>query len=150
MGLVLMGGLGYVGQSFAYFTALTIASAGLVALLLYLYPAIVTLLAVLIFKDRLTLTKLGAVLLALVGTVLTIGPTGGGRTLGIVLGIAAALIYSIYILAGSRITPQAGSIPSSTIVMISAAIVYSGIVRIHGPAFSGNPLRSPPILTIHR
>lgn len=148
LGLVLMGGLGYVGQSFAYFTALTMASAGLVALLLYLYPAIVTLLAVLIFKDRLTLTKLGAVLLALVGTVLTIGPTGGGRTLGIVLGIAAALIYSIYILAGSRITPQAGPIPSSTIVMISAAIVYSGIVSVQGPAFPVTPLGWAAIVAI--
>src|SRR5579863_2489517 len=39
LGLVLMGGVGYVGQSLAYFTALTVASAGLVALLLYLYPA---------------------------------------------------------------------------------------------------------------
>lgn len=135
LGLALMGGLGYVGQSLAYFTALTLASAGLVALLLYLYPAIVTLLAALVFKDRLTLTKLGAVLLALVGTVLTIGPTGGGRTPGILLGIAAAVIYSIYILVGSRITPRAGPIPSSTTVMISAAIVYSGIVSVQGPAF---------------
>src|SRR6266566_8835685 len=74
LGLVLMGAVGYAGVSLAYFTALTMASAGLVALLLYLYPAIVTLLAALIFKDRLTLTKLGAILLALVGTVLTIGP----------------------------------------------------------------------------
>jgi len=148
LGLVLMGGLGYVGQSFAYFTALTMASAGLVALLLYLYPAIVTLLAALIFKDRLTLTKLGAILLALVGTVLTIGPIGSGHTLGIVLGIAAALIYSIYILAGSRITPQAGSIPSSTIVMISAAIVYSGIVSVQGPAFPVTPLGWAAIVAI--
>ncbi len=135
LGLILMGGLGYVGQSFAYFTALTMASAGLVALLLYLYPAIVTLLAALIFKERLTFAKMGAVLLALVGTVLTIGPTGGGRTLGILLGIASAVIYSTYILAGSRITARAGSIPSSTIVMIAAAIVFSGIVTVQGPAF---------------
>ena len=148
LGLVLMGGLGYVGQSFAYFTALTMASAGLVALLLYLYPAIVTLLSAFIFKDRLTLTKMGAVLLALVGTVLTIGPTGGGRTLGIMLGIAAAVIYSIYILAGSRITPQAGSIPSSTIVMISAALVYSGIVTVQGPAFPVTPLGWAAIVAI--
>ena len=148
LGLVLMGGLGYVGQSFAYFTALTMASAGLVALLLYLYPAIVTLLAVLIFKDRLTLTKLGAVLLALVGTVLTIGPIGSGHTLGILLGIASALIYSIYILVGSRITPQAGSIPSSTIVMISAAIVYSCVVSIQGPAFPVTPLGWAAIVAI--
>ena len=85
LGLVLMGAVGYVGQSLSYFTALTLASAGLVALLLYLYPAIVTLLSALILKERLTPLKLGAVLLALVGTALTIGPTGSGRTLGILL-----------------------------------------------------------------
>jgi drug/metabolite transporter (DMT)-like permease len=85
--------------------------------------------------ERLTLPKLGAVLLALVGTVLAIGPTGGGRTLGILLGIASAVIYSIYILAGSRIMPRAGSIPSSTIVMIAASIVFGDIVSVQGPAF---------------
>src|SRR4051794_9733801 len=35
---MLMGALGYAGQSFCYFSALHYASAGMVALLLYLYP----------------------------------------------------------------------------------------------------------------
>src|SRR5450759_1109735 len=35
--LIGMGALGYVGQSFSYLTAIQYASAGLVALLLYLY-----------------------------------------------------------------------------------------------------------------
>ena len=140
LGLVLMGGVGYVGQSLAYFTALTLASAGLVALLLYLYPAIVTLLSALIFKERLTPLKLGAILLALAGTALTIGPTGSGSALGMLLGIASAVIYSIYILVGSRIMPQTGVISSSTTVMIAAAIVYGGIVAVQGPAFPVTPL----------
>jgi len=63
------GGDGYVGQSFCYFTALTMASAGLVAILLYLYPAIVTILSVLLFKERMTGLKILALILALVGTV---------------------------------------------------------------------------------
>ena len=52
--LSLMGGLGYVGQSFCYFTALTMVSAGLVALLLYLYPAFVMVLTAVFFKARFT------------------------------------------------------------------------------------------------
>src|SRR5262245_4510081 len=40
-----MGGIGYVGQAFCYFSALRYASAGLTAILLYLYPALVTLAA---------------------------------------------------------------------------------------------------------
>lgn len=39
--LVGMGALGYVGQSFAFLSALEYASAGLVTLLLYLYPTFV-------------------------------------------------------------------------------------------------------------
>lgn len=135
LGLVLMGGVGYVGQSLAYFTALTLTSAGVVALLLYLYPALVTLLSALLFKERLTSLKVGAVLLALVGTVLTLHPTGSGAPLGLLLGIASAVIYSLYILVGSRIMPQTGVLASSTIVMIAAALVYSGIAAIQGSAF---------------
>jgi len=135
IGLILMGAVGYVGQSFAYFTALTMASASLVALLLYLYPAIVTILSALFFKERLTAAKAGAVTLALVGTALTIGPSGSGRVAGILLAIAAAVIYSVYILVGSRIMPHASAIAASTTVITAAAVVYIGIVAVRGPAF---------------
>src|SRR5438874_7501464 len=60
-------GLGYVGQSFSYFTALGIISASATGLLLYTYPTLVTLLAWLFFRERLTLIKLGALALASVG-----------------------------------------------------------------------------------
>lgn len=49
--LALMGGVGYVGQSMCFFSALQYASAGLVALLLYLYPFLVTLLGVAFLKE---------------------------------------------------------------------------------------------------
>lgn len=55
--LVFMGAVGYVGLSFAFFTALTMAPAGLVAILLYLYPAFVTLLATIFLKKPVTLLK---------------------------------------------------------------------------------------------
>jgi drug/metabolite transporter (DMT)-like permease len=135
LGLALMGGIGYVGQAFSYFTALTLIPAGLVALLLYLYPAIVTILAVIILKERISKWKIIALLIALGGTVLTIGPTGGGQFLGVLFGLGAAFIYSIYILVGSKITKQVTAIQSSTVVIVSAAIVSGGLVTIKGPAF---------------
>ncbi len=134
LGLVLMGAVGYAGVSLAYFTALTMASAGLVVLLLYLYPALVMVLSVVILRERLSRVKVGALLLALVGTALTTGLVGGASALGIFLGIVAALLYAIYILVGSHVVHQAGSIASSTIVMIAAATSYSGMAIIHGPA----------------
>jgi drug/metabolite transporter (DMT)-like permease len=134
LGLVLMGALGYAGVSLAYFTALTMASAGLVALLLYLYPALVMVLSVIFLRERLSRVKVEVLFLALVGTTLTTGLVGGASALGIFLGIVAALLYAIYILVGSHVVHQAGSIASSTIVMIAAATSYSGMVIIHGPA----------------
>jgi drug/metabolite transporter (DMT)-like permease len=134
LGLALMGGIGYVGQALFYFTALTLIPAGLVALLLYLYPAIVTLFAVMIFKEPVSKWKMIALPFALGGTVLTIGPTGGGHLLGVLFGLSAAFIYSIYILVGSKITKQVTAIQSSTVVIVSAAIVSGGLVAIRGPA----------------
>jgi drug/metabolite transporter (DMT)-like permease len=135
LGLTLMGGIGYVGQALSYFTALTLIPAGLVALLLYLYPAIVTILAVIVLKERISKWKMIALLIALGGTVLTIGPSGGGQFLGIIFGIGAAFIYSIYILVGSKITKRVTAIQSSTVVIVSAGIVSGGLVAIKGPAF---------------
>ena len=135
IGLVLMGALGYVGQSFCYFTGLTLASAGLVALLLYLYPAIVTVISVIFLKEPVSKLKITALVLALAGTVLTIGPAGGGQPLSIILSLGAAFIYSIYILVGSKIVKQGTAIQSSTVIIISAAVVYGGLISIQGPAF---------------
>lgn len=134
-GLALMGGLGYVGQSFSYFTALTLVSASLVALLLYLYPALVTALSAVIDRtpiDRGTATTL---LLALVGCTLVIGVGGSGEPLGIALAVSAAFIYAVYIVAGSRLTPRAGAIPSTAVVITAAAIVFAVIAALVRPSF---------------
>lgn len=134
-GLVALGGLGYVVQSLAFFTALTLASAGLVSLLLYLFPALVLVLSVVFLGERLTVVKGGALVLALVGSVLTIGAAGGGRPLGIVLGLTAAVVYSVYIVIGSRLTPRAGALPAATVIILTAAAVYGLLVALTRPAF---------------
>jgi drug/metabolite transporter (DMT)-like permease len=138
LALIGMGGVGYVSQSLSYFTALTVASASLVALLLYLYPAIVTVLAAVVLRERLTAVTVIALLLTLGGSVLVIGP-GGGRPLGVALGVSAAVIYSIYILVGSRVTPRAGAIPSSTVIILAAAGVYVALAAVRRPEFPHGP-----------
>ncbi len=134
-GLAAMGAVGYVGQSLSYFTALTMASASLVGLLLYLYPVIVTVLSAVVLGARLTPGKTAAVGTAMVGTALTIGPEVSGRPLGIALGACAALIYSVYILVGSRLTTRTGALPSSTAIITAAAAVYAVVVVVQQPAF---------------
>src|SRR4030042_1475235 len=50
--LIGMGAIGYVAQSFCFLAAIKYASAGLVAILLYLYPTFVTILSVIFLKVK--------------------------------------------------------------------------------------------------
>ena len=130
--LVAMGAVGYAGQAFSYFTALTFASAGLVALLLYTYPAIVAILSRLVFKHPLTRIQIIAVAISLAGSVLVIGKAGDGKPLGIFFGLLAAFIYSIYILAGSRFPKDVTPTASTTVIASSAAVTYAVVVAFKG------------------
>lgn len=135
-----MGGIGYVGQSYCYFLALEHAQASLVALLLYLFPAFVAVLAAVFLRERISLVTAAALAVALVGTGLVVGG-GSGRPLGIALGIGAAVIYSIYITVGSVVTVGLDVIAVTTIVCVAAAVVSGAIVL--GLAAAGRPAAFP-------
>lgn len=130
--LVGMGALGYAGQAFCYFGALTQASAGLVALLLYLYPAMVTVLSRLVLGHVLSPLHVLAVVVALAGSALTIGDAGEGTALGIGLGLLGSLIYSVYILVGSRLPRDVTPTASTAVVTSSAAVVYLAVAASRG------------------
>lgn len=137
--LLLLMGVGYASQAFCYFTAITMASAGLVSLLLYLYPALVALLARVVFRTPLSGRQLAAVAMALAGSALTIGKAGDGKPLGIALGLLAALIYSCYILAGSRITAGSHPLASTAVIISGAAAIYAGAAVAHGVRLPSGP-----------
>jgi drug/metabolite transporter (DMT)-like permease len=126
--LVGMGAVGYVGQAFAYLTALKYASPGLVALLLYLYPVFVVILSVTLNHEPVNRVKILALGMALVGLALTVGPAGG-QLPGILLAISAAVIYSIYILVGNRVMQQVTAIQSSAVIFFSAGVT-SGLLML--------------------
>jgi drug/metabolite transporter (DMT)-like permease len=126
-----MGGIGYVAQSFCFLTAIKFASAGLVALLLYLYPVFVAILSTIFLKERITRVKILALSLAVVGISLTVNPQGG-QPLGIILAMFAAGIYSVYIVVGSSVMQKVSAVQSSTVIFTSAAIVFGMMVVING------------------
>ncbi len=130
--LVGMGGLGYVGQSFSFLSAIKYASAGLVALLLYLYPTFVALLSALFFKEKINRIKIIALALATLGAALTANPQGG-QWKGILLALSGAVIYSIYIIVGTGVMRQVSAVQSSLVIFSSAALVYAALTAINGP-----------------
>src|SRR6185369_2764586 len=129
--LIGMGALGYVGQSFSYLSAIQYASAGLVALLLYLYPVFVFVLSVIVLREKVTWIKVIALSIALVGTGLTVDPNGG-QLLGILFSIAAAVIYSIYIIVGTNVMKHVSAVQSSTVIFASAGAVYGILMAVNG------------------
>ena len=130
--LVGMGAVGYVAQSFSYLTAIRFASAGLVALLLYLYPTFVTILSVIFLKSKITLVKMAALALATLGAGLTADPQGGQWT-GIFLAIAAAVIYAVYIIVGTGVMKKVSAVQSSTVIFASAGVVYGILTAVQSP-----------------
>ena len=132
--LVGMGALGYVGQSFMYMTAIKYASSGLVALLLYLYPMFVFILSVMILHEKVTSVKVISLALAVVGAALTVDPNGG-QLIGALMAIAAALIYSVYIIVGTGVMKHVTAIQSSTIIFASAGMVYGMLTFANGAHF---------------
>ncbi len=129
--LVGMGALGYVGQSFLYMTAIKFASSGLVALLLYLYPMFVFILSVIVLHEKTSLAKFIALTLALTGTALTVDPAGGQLS-GALMAIAAALIYSVYIIVGTNVMKHVSAVQSSTVIFASAGVVYGLLIVFNG------------------
>jgi len=129
--LIGMGALGYVGQSFSYLTAIKFASAGLVALLLYLYPMFVFILSVIVLHERVSWIKIVAIILALIGTALTVDPAGG-ELYGILLAISAALIYSVYIIVGTNVMKHVSAVQSSLVIFASAGTVYGILMAFNG------------------
>lgn len=133
-GFVLMGAL-YTAQAQSYFTALLYASSGLVGLLLYVYPILVTALAVLLGWEKLERRTLMLLGLAVAGLAVTLGGQLHGQPLGIVFGLLAAGIYAVYILTGGKLTPNVHPL-AATLVVLSAAASFNGVLALA----SGNGL----------
>ena len=129
--LIGMGALGYVGQSFTFLTAIKYASAGLVALLLYLYPMFVFIMSVIILHEKATSVKVVALVIALIGTALTVGPAGG-QVIGALLAIGAAVIYSVYIIVGTDVMKHVSAVQSSVVIFTSACAVYGTLTAVNG------------------
>ncbi|HXN78142.1 MAG TPA: DMT family transporter [Candidatus Dormibacteraeota bacterium] len=133
LGLAIMGGAGYVGQSGSYFSALHFIPASTNALLLYTFPVVVTLLAALLFRESLSSVKLAACGLAFFGTLLVVeAQLHAAPPIGIVLGLGSAAFYSGYILYGSRLLPGLPPVSATATIMTAAALVWATFAAVTG------------------
>lgn len=115
--LVLLGlGVFFVGNSATYFAALETVPASLAALIVYLYPALVAVLAIRFarrLRGRRTWLALG---LATLGVALAVGgidPTRMPPPAGLLLALASPVIYAVWIVLSMRLSgerPEGGQL----------------------------------------
>ncbi|HVJ74410.1 MAG TPA: DMT family transporter [Casimicrobiaceae bacterium] len=143
--LVGLGAIGYAGQAASFFTALTLAPAGLVALLLYLNPAIVAVLAAWRGHETLAPRTLAALAIALAGMALTVGPalsgaTAGVHPAGVALGVLSAVIYAVYIVVSTGVASRVDPLAMSTVVIASAAVLFAALALARGPVLPASAI----------
>ena len=135
-----LGAVGYSAQAGAYFVALTRLDASLLSLLLYTFPAMVTVAAIALGRERGSRRKTGALVLASGGLVFVLAGAGAGALdpLGVLLGIAAAVVYTTYILTSSGVAARVGPLLLSALVCTGAATTLTIATAATGDLHPGD------------
>jgi drug/metabolite transporter (DMT)-like permease len=118
-----LGAVGYSAQAGAYFAALQRLDASLLSLLLYTFPAMVTVAAIALGRERASRRAGAALVFASAGLFLVLAGAGAGALdpLGTLLGVTAAVVYTTYILTSAGLTERVGPLLLSALVCTGAA-----------------------------
>jgi drug/metabolite transporter (DMT)-like permease len=129
-----LGAVGYATQATLYFSALERIDASLVALVLYTYPALVTVAAAVLGRDRLTPARAAAVVVASCGTLLVLLGAGGLRfdPVGVALAFGAAVTYTVYILVADTVVHRLPPVVLATLVMTGASVALAVRAGVSG------------------
>jgi drug/metabolite transporter (DMT)-like permease len=121
-----LGAIGYATQAGLFFAALRRLDASLLALVLYTYPAWVTLAAFALGRERPTRRRLVALLLSSAGLVVVLAGAGSGEfdTLGAAMGVGASLAYTAYILVADSAGLEMPSLTLSGLVCVGATFTF--------------------------
>ena len=117
---------GYGAASICFFFALRFTDASVVAVLLYAYPALVTIAGWLFFGEKATFLRALAVVVTFVGCALVVGVLGGPVEVsvpGVVLGLGAAVGYTLFNLLSHRWLPG-----RSQLVMMSYTFAIAAVL----------------------
>ncbi len=128
-----LGAVGYSLQAGAYFAALQRIEPGLLSILLYTFPTMVTVAAIALGRERFSRRRAAALVLASAGLVLVLAGAGAGaiEPLGAALGLSAAAVYTTYILSSQGIASRLDPLLLSALVCTGAAatLTLAGFVE---------------------
>jgi drug/metabolite transporter (DMT)-like permease len=134
-----LGAVGYAMQAGLFFAALERMDASLLSIVLYTYPAFVTLAAIALGRETPNRRRIGALLVSSAGVALVLVGAGAGGFdwLGAAMGVGAALSYTAYILVSDRVGSDLDSVPLSALVTTGAAISFGVVGAATGSLDTG-------------
>jgi drug/metabolite transporter (DMT)-like permease len=134
-----LGAVGYAVQSGLYFLALERMDAGVLSLILYSYPALVTGAAILLGREPASRRRLAALVIASGGLVLVLvgGGAGAFDLAGAALGAGAALAYTAYILVSHGVTAELEPLPLAALIATGAAVTLTATALLTGSFSTG-------------
>ncbi len=121
--LFALGGVLYSAQSSLFFGSLRYIPATLTSLMLYTYPLFVALLAAVVDKERLTVKNLLAIALSMTGLVFVLGASAEAiNATGVLMALGAAVVYSAYLVIGTRVVRELSPLVTTAYVASFAAL----------------------------
>jgi drug/metabolite transporter (DMT)-like permease len=122
-----LGAVGYAAQAGCFFAALERIDASLLSLMLYTFPAMVAVAAIVLGRERADAARFGALALASIGLVLVLASARPGALdpLGAGLALGAAMIYTTYILVSQGIAGRIAPTLLSALVCTGAAVTLT-------------------------
>jgi len=125
-----MGGICYSLMSGLYLSSVRYIPASLAALLLYAYPIIVSVIAVLTKQEKFSKYKLLGLMLSTFGLVLVLGVAMKDiNSFGVALALGAAFVYALYIIIGNQVLQTTTPLVTITLISTFAALTY-GIIGL--------------------
>jgi drug/metabolite transporter (DMT)-like permease len=119
-----LGAFGYAAQAGCFFAALERIDASLLALLLYTFPSMVAVTAIVLRRERADKTRLAALAIASAGLVLVLANAKADALdgAGALLALGAAMVYTTYILVSQGIAGRIRPSVLSALVCTGAAV----------------------------
>ena len=122
-----LGACGYAAQAGGYFAALERIDASLLALLVYTFPAIVAVAAIVLGRERIDAPPVRRARARLGGAAARAGERAAGALdpLGAALALGAAVVYSAYILVSEGVAARMRPSVLSALVCSGAAVTLT-------------------------
>ena len=128
-----LGTFGYATMSGLYFLGLEFMTAGMVAIVLYTYPAFVVVLAAVSIGESIGGRTVVALALTLGGVVLVVGADpAGASAIGVVILLGAALAYATYIVVSRAVLDTVDPLTLAAHVLPASGVTFAAIAAATG------------------